>query len=155
MGREPFTLSTSTSCLSSPSSCLPPTRSTLSPPERTLPTRRQPSCNQRTSLSSSAVSTSLQSLLVQNIARLILYHLLLMSKTGRHSRFIIFTSQEMILLLLLLLFSSFYMFKENFISAILLRQDLKKNLPRPVHTSQLYFNIGSIHQKMKSGSTNC
>ena len=47
------------------------------------------------------------------------------------------------------------MFQENFISTILLRQDLKKkNLPRPVHTFQLYFNIGSIHQKMESGSTN-
>merc|ERR1712062_281539 len=42
--------------------------------------------------------------------------------------FIIFTSQEIILLLLLLLFSSFYMFQENFISTILLRQDLKKKL---------------------------
>ena len=31
----------------------------------------------------------------------------------------------------------------------------EKNLPRPVHTFQLYFNIGSIHQKMESGSTNC
>ena len=60
----------------------------------------------------------------------------------------------MILLLLLLLFSTFYMFQKNFISAILLRQDLK-NLPHPVHTLQLYFNIGSIHQKMESGSTNC
>merc|ERR1712107_443171 len=71
MGREPFTLSTSTSCLSSPSSCLLPARSTLSPPERTLPTRRQPICNRRTSLSSSAVSTSLQSLLVQKLCKVI------------------------------------------------------------------------------------
>merc|ERR1719322_959928 len=31
----------------------------------------------------------------------------------------------------------------------------EKNLPRPVHIFQLYFNIGSIHQKMESGSTNC
>jgi len=31
----------------------------------------------------------------------------------------------------------------------------EKNLPRPVNTFQLYFNIGSIHQKMESGSTNC
>merc|ERR1712156_787852 len=31
----------------------------------------------------------------------------------------------------------------------------EKNLPHQVHTFQLYFNIGSIHQKMESGSTNC
>jgi len=47
----------------------------------------------------------------------------------------------MILLLLLLLFSSFYIFQENYIPAIILRQDLKK-----LASSSPYFPTMFQHQ---------